>query len=83
MLVEEYRFDPTRRWRSDYFIPELNCLLEYEGMVQGGKGGHQTKVGFTNNCEKYNKACVMGFRLLRYTALNWKDCIQDLTQLKP
>lgn len=80
-LVKEYRFDPNRRWKSDYFIPEINCLVEYEGLVHSGKGGHQTKKGYTNNCEKYNRACLLGFKLLRYTSLNTNDCLKDLNEL--
>jgi hypothetical protein len=41
-------------------------------------GGHQTLTGYTANCEKYNRASLMGFKLLRYTAKNSKDLLNDL-----
>jgi very-short-patch-repair endonuclease len=80
-FVSEYKFCETRRWRSDFYIPELSVLVEFEGLVHNGKGGHQTKTGYTKNCEKYNEASILGFKLLRYTALNQSDIINDLKRL--
>jgi hypothetical protein len=80
-FVSEYKFCETRRWRSDFFIPELNTLIEYEGLTSSFKGGHQNKKAYTKNCEKYNEASILGFKLLRYTALNQSDIINDLKKL--
>ena len=83
-LIFEYKFNPDRKWKADYFIKELNLLIEYEGMggkASGGIGGHQTLVGYTNNCEKYNSACLLGFKLLRYTSKNTNQSHKDLNQL--
>jgi hypothetical protein len=44
-LIQEYRFNTSRRWMADFYIKELNCLIEFEGMggrAKGGIGGHQT-----------------------------------------
>lgn len=83
-FVEEYRFS-QRRFKFDLFCPELNLAIEYEGLGVGKDkkqmGGHQSMKGFTSNCEKYNLACIMGHRLLRYTALNYKDFENDLIQI--
>jgi len=84
-LIQEYRFNKSRRWMADYYIKELNCLIEFEGMggkARGGIGGHQTLVGYTNNCDKYNSACLLGFNLLRFTAANTKTFIELITKLK-
>jgi hypothetical protein len=84
-LATEFRFDISRRWKSDFFILELNCLIEFEGIGGNhwsGIGGHQTLTGYTANCEKYNRASLMNFKLLRYTAKNSKDLITDLNFLK-
>lgn len=83
-LVHEYQFDPSRKWRADHYIPELNVLIEYEGMGRGKYGtlgGHQTINGYSANCEKYNRASLLGFRLLRYTALNYNQVHDDLKYL--
>jgi hypothetical protein len=81
ILVSEFKFCPTRKWRSDFYIPELNTLFEYEGLTSSRKGGHQTKIGYSNNCDKYNEASLLGFKLLRYTALNQGNIINDLKRL--
>jgi hypothetical protein len=83
-LAQEFRFDTSRRWKSDFYILEFNCLIEFEGMGGNhwsGIGGHQTLTGYTANCEKYNRASLMGFKLLRYTAKNSKDLLNDLKTL--
>lgn len=84
-LSKEYRFAKPRRWKSDYYIPKLNVLIEYEGLGVGHNksksGGHQTVKGYTANCEKYNQANLRGFILLRYTALNFYEVHYDLNYL--
>lgn len=78
--VAEFKFHPTRRWRADYFIPALNCIAEYEGLMSA-KSRHTTVSGFVGDCEKYNEISLMGFKLLRYTALNVKCFSVDLDRL--
>lgn len=63
----EFRFDPSRLWRADFYIHSAKLLIEIEGGVWLGRaGGHTSGKGFIANCEKYNKATEMGFKLLRY-----------------
>lgn len=80
-LRAEYHFCPTRRFRADWYIPQLNVLIEYEG-VFGGKSRHTNVAGYSGDCEKYNLATVMGFRILRYTAKNYTQVITDLEELE-
>ena len=68
-IICEYKFHPKRKWRADFYIPEYNLLIEYEGMpYQIAKSRHTTIRGYRNDAEKYNEAALLGFRLLRYTA---------------
>ena len=67
----EYKFDPTRRWRADFFI-EPNLLIEVEGGTWSG-GRHTSGVGYRNDCAKYNAAVLGGFKVLRFTA----DMVRD------
>lgn len=76
-VVAEYKFCPTRRFRADFYIPSLEVLIEYEG-IMSAKARHTSVKGYTIDCEKYNIASIMGFRLLRYTALNIGDVLRDL-----
>ncbi len=71
--VTEHRFHPVRRFRFDVAIPAKMVAIEYEGLVATGKkGGHQTKTHYTKDCEKYNLAVEMGWRVYRYTSWNYK-----------
>ena len=60
----EHRFDPTRRWRFDYYWPDTMVALEVEGGVWIN-GGHTRGSGFVKNMEKYNTAAMLGIAVLR------------------
>ena len=77
--VRELQFAKPRKFRFDASLPQFMLYVEYEGLVDSGKGGHQTRKGYTSNCEKYNLAAVNGWTGLRYTALNYKEFEQNLT----
>lgn len=62
----EYRFAPDRRWRFDFAHPGSRLSVEIEGGTWSG-GRHTTGTGFAADCEKYNAATVMGWRVLRFT----------------
>ncbi len=78
---KELQFAKPRKFRFDYVIPSLMIYIEYEG-IMGAKSGHTTIQGYTSNTEKYNIAALMGYRGLRYTALNYKNIVEDLKSLK-
>ncbi len=62
----QFRFCPTRRWRSDFAYPEANLLIEVEGGVWT-RGRHVRGKGFTADCEKYSTAAALGYRVIRVT----------------
>lgn len=76
-IVEEFRFSKTRKFRADYAIPERMILIEFEGIVSR-KSRHTTMTGYSTDCEKYNLAAILGYKVLRYTALNFKQVWRDL-----
>ena len=65
-VEKEYRFHPVRRWRFDYFLPEIKTAIEVEGGIWT-RGRHVRGTGFLQDMGKYNEASIMGFRLLRVT----------------
>jgi len=65
--VRELKFHPERRWKFDFAWPELKLAVEIEG-----QGRHQTFVGFRRDCDKYNAALAMGWRVLRFPAADKK-----------
>ena len=62
----EYRFHPFRKWRFDFAWPEQKVAVEMEGGVFIG-GAHTRGGHYQSDCEKYNAAVLLGWRILRYT----------------
>jgi len=79
-VEEEYRFHKKRKWRFDFAIPELKIAIEYEGL-NSEKSGHTTLKGYTSDTEKYNEAQQLGWKVIRYTVLNYNNVIIDLRLL--
>lgn len=64
--VPEFKFHPTRKWRFDLAWPENKIAMEVEGGVWTG-GRHTRGTGFLKDCEKYNAAASLGWRVFRFT----------------
>ena len=62
--ILEWKFHPTRRWRTDLGWPDLQIAIEIEGGVYT-RGRHTSPTGFVNDMEKYNALAVMGILLIR------------------
>lgn len=74
-LVSEYQFTPDRRWRFDFASPDKMLGIEIEGGMWS-KGRHTRAMGYTNDCEKYNAATLLGWRVFRFTSLMFDDPIR-------
>ncbi len=63
----EYKFALPRRWAFDLCWPAPYFIaLEIEGGVfMPGGGRHTRGAGYRRDLEKYNRAAVMGYRVLR------------------
>jgi very-short-patch-repair endonuclease len=75
-FVREHRFHDVRRWRFDFAW--LNRMLAVE--VDGGTrnfGRHNRFDGFAKDCEKFNTAVLMGWRVLRFNS----DMVKDETAI--
>jgi hypothetical protein len=70
-LEKEYYFFRPRRWRFDWAIPVFYLAFEYEGLSQ--KSRHTTLVGYSNDCEKYDIAQLLGWRVIRLTPKMLQD----------
>lgn len=77
MPHEEYRFDPTRRWKFDFAWPAKKIAAECEGGTRKG-GRHTRHDGYTKDCEKYNAAAMQGWKVYRFTSSQ----INDLSALE-
>ena len=81
-VEREYRFFPDRKWRLDFAIPEEKIGIEIEGITFAG-GRHQRIGGYSKDLEKYNKAVLMGWKILRYTTamVTSGEAINDLIEI--
>lgn len=68
----EYRFHPKRKWPADFAWPKHKILVEVEGGIYI-QGRHTRPGGYIKDCEKYNAATMMGYKVLRFTP----DMIHD------
>ncbi len=63
-LEREFRFHPTRKWRSDFAHIPSRTLIEIEGGIWIN-GRHNRGAGFITDIEKYNEATLAGWRVFR------------------
>ena len=80
-LQPEYRFHPTRKWRFDFAHVETMICIELEGGVWSG-GRHVRGQGFISDCEKYNAAQLLGWRVFRFTTDMLKDPYRHLVPVR-
>lgn len=73
----EYKFHPKRKWRFDICLPKQLIAIEYEGLFSK-KSRHTTISGFSGDIEKYNTAASLGWTILRYTAKNYTQVVEDV-----
>lgn len=78
--VLELQFDENRKFRFDYAIPSLMIAIEYEG-IMSDKSRHTTIGGYSKDIEKYNLAVTQGWKVLRYTAMNYLELYTDLEKI--
>ncbi len=79
-VSQHYKFYDKRRWKFDIAILPFKIGIE----VEGGSfclGRHNRPIGFRNDIEKYNKAVILGWKLLRYTYDQTNLLVNDLRQL--
>lgn len=77
---KEFIFHPIRKWRFDFAILDQKVAIEYEGIISD-KSRHTNIKGYTEDSNKYNEAQKLGWKVLRYTALNYTNIIEDLKEI--
>lgn len=68
-FIQEYKFHPDRKWRFDFAIDPEGYKIAIE--IEGGtwnNGAHVRGKGYADNCEKYNQAQILGWKVFRYTS---------------
>lgn len=76
-FVIEHKFHPDRKFRFDIAIPDRMIAIEYEGLMSK-KSRHTNVVGYSKDATKYNLALELGWKVYRYTTLNYKEFTIEL-----
>lgn len=71
-FITEHKFHHTRKWRLDYYIPELKIAIELHGGAYT-QGRHTRGKGFTEDREKMNEAQLAGILVLEVTSEQVKN----------
>ena len=79
----EYRFDPSRKWRADFYLNGHSLLgLKYSEFgpllveIDGGAfiaGRHSRGTGLAQDAEKQSAAAILGYRVIRCTPAQVED----------
>ncbi|MDV2468879.1 DUF559 domain-containing protein [Acinetobacter chinensis] len=64
--MQEFRFNPERKWRADFHLVDTKILIEVEGGIWSN-GRHTRGKGYLGDMEKYNSAAVLGYSVYRYS----------------
>ena len=62
----EYVFHPKRKWRFDFAFIDKKIAVEIDGGIWNS-GRHSRGRGIISDCDKYNSAIELGWRILRFT----------------
>lgn len=73
----EHQFAHPRRWRFDFAWVPWHLALEVEGGVWT-KGRHTRGAGYLADITKYNRATVLGWRVLRCTPDTMLSGLEDV-----
>jgi very-short-patch-repair endonuclease len=81
-FVQEFRFNPERKWRADFHLVDTKILIEVEGGIWSN-GRHTRGKGYIADIEKYNSAAVLGYTVLRFSTEQVKSgkAIEEIRQL--
>lgn len=61
----EHKFHPERKWRFDFALKN-KIAVEIEGGIWVS-GAHSRGKHFESDCEKYNEAALLGWRVFRFS----------------
>lgn len=81
-LKSEFHFHKTRKYRFDWCIEELMLAVEFEGGIFDRNGSHTSVKGMQRDIYKYNEAASLGWKVLRFSAINYKDLLTELNKIQ-
>jgi hypothetical protein len=79
-MAQEYKFHEKRKWRFDWAFLSIKVAVEYEGLFSK-KSRHTTIKGYQGDIAKYNAATVDGWKVIRVTAIDYKQIFDKLNEI--
>ena len=76
----ETKLVPGRKFRVDFFIPEIRCCVEIEGATWV-KGGHSSGTGIVRDCEKLNLLQMNGYMTFRIPTFWFKQKLESVLEI--
>lgn len=64
-IEPEFQFDPERKFRFDYALPDRHVGFECDGSIWT-QGRHTRGAGFLSDLRKFNLAASAGWRVYRF-----------------
>lgn len=80
-LETEYKFCDDRGWRFDFCIPAHKIAIEFEGGIFMKNSSHNTAKMYNKDTNKYNRATVLGYKIIRVTAMNYTTVLKTLNEM--
>lgn len=81
MLVTEFHFHPTRKFRFDWALTskdrKIMIGIEYNGLMSE-KSRHTTVVGYSRDMEKLNLAQAAGWKVFQFTTLTYEKLFDTI-----
>jgi very-short-patch-repair endonuclease len=79
----EVKFCATRNWRVDFLFRAESIIVEVEGGIWTGGRHSRGGKSFEEDAVKYNRATLMGYRVLRYSTAQVESgmAIHDVLEL--
>lgn len=86
LLYQEYKFaeEEGRRFRFDWCIPDPRFMIavEYDGGILDRNSGHTSVRGMQRDMIKGNLAQSLGYKVLRFSVLDYKTLPQALKKFE-
>ncbi len=81
-FIQEYQFNPDRKWKADFHLIGTKILIEVEGGIWSN-GRHTRGKGYLGDMEKYNSAQELGYSVYRYSTEQVKSgkAIEEIKRL--
>ena len=80
-LEREVKFCSDRDWRFDFAFRAVKIAVEYEGGIYMERSGHNSHNGIQRDIDKYTRAQILGWTVIRVSAKNYTTVLKTLNEI--